>query len=240
VQSIARQPCNGDLPTVAGFDPAKDPGRSDYQKFRSEAVQKTFKTCAAGNCHGSQSNDLYLTCGDSEEQLRWNYYAATQYLTQTPEASELVRRPLSPAQGGAYHEGGVIFDSPSDENYVALLDWAREHGPADFGTVDPNLLFFAHKVQPILAKKGCVMVQCHSASQFHDYRLRAGSGGSFSLSATKRNYELSIAQLSIESPDVNASRLVRKNLYRPELNAEALGSRIAAVPFSKTSPKRRA
>jgi hypothetical protein len=62
-----------------------------------------------------------------------------------------------------------------------------------------------------------MMVQCHSASMFHDYRLRGGSGGSFSLSATRKNYELSLAQLAVESEDPNASRIVRKNLYRPEV-----------------------
>ena len=68
-----------------------------------------------------------------------------------------------------------------------------------------------------------MMLQCHSAAQFHDYRLRGGSGGSFSFSATSRNYELSVAQLGVESPDVNAGRLVRKNLYRPEVFGGAQG-----------------
>ena len=70
----------------------------------------------------------------------------------------------------------------------------------------------------MLVKKGCMMAQCHSAAMFHDYRLRGGSGGSFSLSATRKNYALTFAQLSLESDDVDASRLVRKNLYRPELS----------------------
>ncbi|HXN30373.1 MAG TPA: hypothetical protein VN894_00870, partial [Polyangiaceae bacterium] len=78
-------------------------------------------------------------------------------------------------------------------------------------------VFFAQKVQPVLVKKGCMMAQCHSAAMFHDYRLRGGSAGSFSLAATRKNYTLSVAQMSFESDDVNASRLVRKNLYRPEV-----------------------
>lgn len=224
-QNQTRQACNSDVPSVAGFDPNTDPPRADFAKFKNDGtIHDTIKnTCGAGNCHGTQANDLYLSCGDSDQQVRWNYYAATQYLAQTPEASELLRRPLSPSQGGAYHEGGTIFDSSGDERYVALLDWANAHGPADFGQLDANFTFFAHRVQPVLAKKGCMMVQCHSGSQFHDYRLRGGSGGSFSLNATKRNYALSMAQLSVESEDVNASRLVKKNLFRPELSAGAEG-----------------
>ncbi len=67
------------------------------------------------------------------------------------------------------------------------------------------------------------MAQCHSAAMFHDYRLRGGSAGSFSLAATRRNYALSVAQMSFESEDVNASRLVRKNLYGHEISALSSG-----------------
>ena len=238
-QNLARQPCKNDIPQVAGFDAARDPSRPDFARFKNDArLKDTLKVgCAAGNCHGAQSNDLYLTCGDTDEGVRWNYFAARQYLTQTPEGSELLRRPLSPSQGGAYHEGGVIFDSPTDERYVSILDWAREHGPAEFGTLDANFLFFAHKVQPVLAKKGCMMVQCHSASLFHDYRLRGGSGGSFSLSATKRNYDLSLAQLSVESVDPNASRLIKKNLYRPGLAPGAIGIAHRGGPLFEDFPE---
>src|SRR6185436_8411488 len=120
-------------------------------------------------------------------------------------------------QGGAYHEGGVVFAASSDDGYARLAQWAGEHGPATSTRNDAAFLFFADKVQPVLVKKGCMMIQCHSASMFHDYRLHGGSGGSFSLSATRQNYELSLQQLAIESEDPNASRLVRKNLYRPEV-----------------------
>jgi hypothetical protein len=54
---------------------------------------------------------------------------------------------------------------------------------------------------------------------FHDYRLRGGSAGSFSLNTTMRELHVLVAQMSFESDDVNASRLVRKNLYRPEVFA---------------------
>jgi hypothetical protein len=62
-----------------------------------------------------------------------------------------------------------------------------------------------------------MMAQCHSGAMFHDYRLRGGSGGTFSLGATRKNYALSLAQLSLESDDIGTSRLVRKNLYRPDV-----------------------
>ncbi|MBP9112517.1 MAG: hypothetical protein KBF88_06885, partial [Polyangiaceae bacterium] len=97
------------------------------------------------------------------------------------------------------------------------------YGPFTPENIDPNFLFFANRVQPLLVKKGCMMAQCHTPSQFNEYRIRGGSGGNFSLVATRKNYELSLEQLAVESPNVNASRLVRKNLFRPEVSPGGSG-----------------
>ncbi len=226
--SVDRLPCSNFVPPRGDFDVTKDPPRGDFALFRDKVNgvitgkdgapgKPVGASCSAGNCHGTVANTLYFTCGVTPEQVRWNYLVAEEYLAQTPEQSELLRRPLSPAQGGAYHEGGIVFPSPSDDGYRALDEWARVHGPPQVKQADAGFAFFSSKVQPMLVKKGCMMIQCHSASMFHDYRLHGGSGGSFSLAATRKNYELSLAQLSVESEDPNASRMVRKNLYRPEV-----------------------
>ncbi|HEX7602491.1 MAG TPA: hypothetical protein VF316_12835, partial [Polyangiaceae bacterium] len=216
--AVDRLPCTPNVPPAGnGFDPTQDPGAPDFDLFKSGVNPAIRKSCAASNCHGTAANELYFTCGDTPEQLRWNYFSASQYLAQTPEQSELLRRPLSPALGGAYHEGGAIFASTQDPDYQSILTWAKTHGPIVTSNLTPEFLFFAHRVQPVLVKKGCMMLQCHSAAMFHDYRLRGGSGGSFSLTASKKNYALSLAQLSVESEDITASRIVRKNMYRPEL-----------------------
>ncbi len=218
-----RLPCSQFIPGRPDFDLTTDPSTPDFALFR-DRVNPLFtgqsgaaSACAAGNCHGTSANSLVLTCGITPEQVRWNYRAAEEYLAQTPEQSELLRRPLSPAAGGAFHEGGVIFTSPRDDGYVALQDWASLHGPLRTASPDPGFAFFSDKVQPVLVRKGCMMIQCHSSSMFHDYRLRGGSGGTFSLSATRKNYDLSLAQLALDTDDPNASRLLRKNLYRPEV-----------------------
>jgi hypothetical protein len=216
-RNLERGPCNPVVPREAGFDPNVDPQTKDFGTFKANVSGVIQKNCSAGNCHGTSANELFFTCGDTPEQVRWNYRAASEYLAATPEQSELLRRPLSPQQGGSFHEGGVIFATQASEGYEALRSWAAEHGPPVPPTVDPTFGFFAHRVQPVLVRKGCMMVQCHSAAMFHDYRLRGGSGGAFSLSATRRNYELSLQQLSLDSEDVDASRIVRKNLYRPEI-----------------------
>jgi hypothetical protein len=223
-RSLERQPCNAFVPPRADFDLTRDPERADFGLFRDKVSPmlsgrgkdgSETTSCAAGNCHGTISNSLYLTCGDTPEQIRWNYFVAEEYLAQTPEQSELLRRPLSPSQGGAFHEGGVMFASTGDEGYRVLDEWARAHGPPELPEASAGFAFFSNKVQPMLVKKGCMMMQCHSATMFHDFRLRGGAGGTFSLNATRKNYELSLAQMSLESDDLDASRMVRKNLYRP-------------------------
>lgn len=210
-------------PAQPGFDPNNDPTTADYPQFEQSAEPVLSESCAFGNCHGTTVNALYLTCGSSGPEVRWNYFAASNYLAATAEESELVRRPLASAQGGSYHEGGPIFTSVTDPRYTALVSWGQAHGPPQPGTLDPAFLFFAQKVQPVIAKKGCMMVQCHSAGMFHDFRLRGGSAGSFSLTTTQKNYTFSIAQMSFESDDVNASRLVQKNLFRPDVVAGSTG-----------------
>ncbi len=200
-----------------------DPPSADYPLFRDKIQPMLSARCSAGNCHGSASNSLQLFCGGSPEDTRANYWAASDYLAATPEGSELLRRPLPPAVGGTFHEGGEIFSGPGDADYQLLFDWAKAHGPPTTGDLGAGFRFFAHRVQPMLVRKGCMQMQCHSASIFHDYRLRGGSSGSFSLSATRKNYALSLDQLALESADPRASRLVQKNLFRPESMAGAVG-----------------
>jgi hypothetical protein len=144
--------------------------------------------------------------------VRWNYFAAQDYVSTDPPLSEIVRRPLSAAAGGTFHEGGTVFSSTADAGYQALLDWATEKGgPTNLDT-SPGFEFFTDRVQPMLVRRGCMMLGCHSSAMFHDYRLRGGSGGHFGLPATRKNYELTLEQLALDAPNPEASRLIRKNL----------------------------
>ena len=225
--TLLRYPCVSTDPdiTIAPFNASTfvpgsvDHTAPDYQYFQSNVAPFIQSTCSAGNCHGTKSNELYFLCGSDQAQLDWNYFTASQYISNPPSASELIRRPLAPQSGGSFHEGGTIFQNASDPNYQAFLTWAKQHGPTDFSKLPSalaNLPFFAKRVQPMLVKKGCMMMQCHSPAMFHEYRLRGGTGGAFSFFTSVRNYTSSVLQLSLESSDVTASRLVRKNLFRPD------------------------
>jgi hypothetical protein len=213
-KDLGRTPC----PTTPGsdplFDPSVDPTSPDYAVFRDSVNSVLGGTCAAGNCHGSPSNSLYLTCGKTPEQTRWNYFAAGDYVSTDPESSELLRRTVASSSGGTYHEGGTLFQSTGDAGYRAILDWVTKKGGVDPSHVpsDPGFSVFVSRVQPMLVKKGCMILGCHSPAMGHDYRLRSGSGGHFGLPATRHNYRLTLDQLALESPDPNTSRLLRKNL----------------------------
>lgn len=214
-EDLRNTPCSETPGSDPLFDPAFEPTSEDYKTFRSTVNEVLGENCAAGNCHGSPSNSLYLTCGKSEEQRRWNYFAAGDYVSAAADSSELLRRSLSDSAGGTYHEGGSIFDNADDPGYRAILKWAEEKGGPTNIPTETGFLFFADRVQPMLVKKGCMLIGCHSPAMGHEYRLRGGSGSHFGLPATRRNYELSLEQLALESPDPRASRILRKNLQPP-------------------------
>ncbi len=211
-KEYAPTPCTPTIGSDPLFDPSADPTAPDFATFKERVNPVLGKSCAAGNCHGSPANSLHLTCGETTEQTRWNYFAMQDYVSSDPPLSEIVRRPLAASAGGTFHEGGTIFSSTSDEGYQALLDWATEKGGPTNVPTDPGFEFFADRVQPMLVRRGCMMLGCHSSSMFHDYRLRGGSGGHFGLPATRHNYELTLEQVALDSPNPEASRLIRKNL----------------------------
>src|SRR6185436_8226429 len=140
--------------------------------------------------------DLYLSCGQDAEEQRWNYEVTLRFRNAQAVTSELLRRPMANRAGGVFHEGGDVFQDTSEPDYKTLLAWAE-----DIATRRPDLLrfepapdeaglrFFANRVQPVLVRKGCMFLACHSPAMFHDLRLRGGARGYFSEIATRRNYE---------------------------------------------------
>ncbi len=209
---IELSPCNTAPGADPAFDPGVDPQSLDFATFSASVNPIVGERCAAGNCHGSSGNSMYLTCGDTLEQTRWNHFVLGDYVSRSPRTSEILRRALDPAAGGTFHEGGTVFEDAQDPEYRALLAWAEEKGGPNRVPDEPGFEFFTARVQPMLVKKGCMQLGCHSPTMGHDYRLRGGSAGHFGLPASRRNYELSLDQISLESSDPNASRIVRKNL----------------------------
>ena len=209
---IEKEPCLDRIGKDPMFDPSKDPATPDYAAFVSDVNDWLVSSCAGSNCHGAPEGSFPLSCGKTPEQKRWNYFSASDYVAKDPQFSELLRRPMNPAYGGTYHEGGAFFDSPADAQYQKVLAWAKAQGGATNVPKDAGFDLFAKRVQPMLVKRGCILVGCHSAPAFNDFKPRASSGSHFGLAATRDNYRQVLKQVALESPDPNAGRLIRKNL----------------------------
>ncbi len=211
-KEYATTDCSETVGADPAFNPDVEPTAEDFATFEARVNPVLGKSCAASNCHGAPSNSLHLTCGTSADQVRWNYFATQDYVSSDSPLSEIVRRPLAASAGGTFHEGGAVFGSTADPGYQALLDWASEKGGPSNVDTSPGFEFFTERVQPMLVRRGCMMLGCHSSSMFHDYRLRGGSGGHFGLPATRKNYELTLEQVALDTESPEASRLIRKNL----------------------------
>ena len=246
VLSQSHGKCRSGAGSHPGFDPDTAPAdEASFRSFVRDAQPVLVERCAGSSCHGSPIADLYVSCGISEAEQRWNYFVAVAHADLSASLSELLRRPLSKQRGGTYHEGGTIFANTDDPDYKALRGWIESTIAAAPEVVlyqpeDEGLRFFGNYVQPMLVKEGCMFQNCHSPAMFHDLRLRGGSQGVFSRIAFDRNYEMAKLMLSLESVDPNASRLIAKNLFCPKTRV-ARASRTAVVRCSRTSrrPPRR-
>jgi hypothetical protein len=210
--------CASAAPAVVG---TIDRGSDAYQSF-VQSVQPVLKAnCAYSTCHSSPQADFYLTCGDSPQQQDANFQRVSSFVVDAPnnvEQSEFLLRPLDPHAGGISHTGGIFFPSRNDKTWKILRDWAQKAQAAapPPPTVSAGETFFGEQVMPLLIRRGCALEGCHSPNGFNDFRLRPGGPGSMSRAALHRNYETALTEfMSLDSPDVRQSRLVKKNLLAP-------------------------
>ena len=201
-----------DLTVVDELSPA-------FTAFRDEVMPKLKTSCAFSTCHSSPQSDFYITCGDDDAQLRFNFLQASDFVAPpgtAPEQSEILLRPLAPSGGGVSHTGGIFFSSRSDDTWLQWKAWAVavQANPIAAAPKSTGQTFFEANVMPILLKRGCALEGCHSPDGFNDFRLRPGAQGFFAPSALKRNYETLINEfMAPDSVDVRQSRAVKKNIF---------------------------
>jgi WD40-like Beta Propeller Repeat len=229
-QSVSLGECTSGAGAHLGFDPGKAPDAESFGAFVRDVQPILRDRCAGGNCHGSKQADFYLSCGDNEAERRWNYFVAVAHADLSASLSEILRRPLSKQRGGTFHEGGTIFLTTEDPDYMALRTWVEnlvktKPELVDYEPADEGLRFFGNYVQPVLVKKGCMFQNCHSPSMFHDLRLRGGSQGTFSRIAFDRNYEIARSMLALESEHPEDSRIIAKNLYPADRGGHGVAHR---------------
>ena len=196
-----------------------DTSTAGYQMFVDQVMPFLFNSCAYGTCHSSPQADFYLTCGEGDEQLKFNYGQAAGFVVPSGtavEQSEILLRPLSSLAGGVSHTGGVFFPSRDDANWKMVKDWAvlvQMSPPLGPVVKTAGQTFFEDRVMPKLLQRGCALEGCHSPDGFNDFRLRSGANGSFAPLALRRNYEAALDEfMALDTIDVKQSRAVKKNI----------------------------
>ncbi|MBC8074391.1 MAG: hypothetical protein IAG13_39085, partial [Deltaproteobacteria bacterium] len=207
--------CSNSLPP--GFT------KADYVTPLTQAAFETYKAqvqpiltehgCSAGSCHGAPQSDFYITCGEGEDELAFNFSQAWSFVNDPVEDSQLLRVPLAVGAGGRGHTGGDQFASTSDAEYDTIRTWADAIGKLEFAKGDAGKIFFAQNIQPLLLLRGCASEACHSPAATNDFKLRSGTQGFFSAVALEKNYELLKNEfMALEFADARRSRAVAKGL----------------------------
>jgi hypothetical protein len=216
-------PCTPGVP--AGFDAAFFRSQPGFARFRDD-IEPILEAhgCGAGSCHGAPQSDFFLTCGDDDDQVAFNFSQAWAFVNDTGIAgmpqvldSQLLRVPLAAGAGGRGHTGGDQFPSTEDPEFVTIQGWAESVGKLDFANGDPLKQFFADHVQPIFVQRGCASQGCHSPQGNNDFKLRAGSIGFFSAVSLRKNYELVRNDfMAMEFPDARRGRVVAKSILEDD------------------------
>ncbi|HEY0254837.1 MAG TPA: hypothetical protein VGC41_25100, partial [Kofleriaceae bacterium] len=180
--------------------------------------------CTSSNCHGAPQSDFYITCGDSDDQLAFNFTQAWSFVNNPVDDSQILRVPLAVAGGGRGHTGGDQFADTDDHDYTTIRDWASSVGLLDFANGDPVKQYFKDNVQPILIARGCQFQACHSPAATNDFKLRSGTQGFFSALALEKNYELLRNDfMALEFPDSRRGRAIAKALLDTDARASTVG-----------------
>ncbi|MBL0213559.1 MAG: PD40 domain-containing protein [Myxococcales bacterium] len=201
----------------AGF--VNTPQRQMFFDAYKASVQPVFArhNCAAGNCHGAPQSDFYITCGNDDDQLAFNFSQAWSFVNAPVDDSQLLRVPLAVSAGGRGHTGGDQFSSSGDADFAAIKTWASSVGVLPFANGDPAKQFFQDRVQPILLQRGCSFQACHSPQATNDLKLRSGTPGFFSAVALDKNYDLLKREfMAMEFPDARRSRAVAKTILKDD------------------------
>jgi hypothetical protein len=160
------------------------PSAADIETFRN-TVEKVFLTDRGGTmpgfaacvmCHTWQTSVRFSLqtpasdAGWTVEQSRRNFDVVTKLVnTAAPETSRLLLKPLNPTAGGMGHTGGTYWNSRTDPEYQAVLQWIKSLPARQYvAAADPPLdfEFFRACVQPVFAnpREGHIKCSnCHSS-----------------------------------------------------------------------------
>ncbi len=164
------------------FDGSADPPAADYATFRAGAGPVLVQNCAAGQLprlDGEHAPPHVRQHATSSSAGTTSPRATTSPRTRARARSCGARcraRRAAPTTKAAPFFGRATTPAIEPSRRGSAEKRRPTNVPSDAG-----FPFFADRVQPMLVKRGCMMLGCHSGSMFHDFRLRGGSGGHFGL-----------------------------------------------------------
>lgn len=116
---------------------------ADFDTFVSIVQPILSEKCANPSCHGNPDRPLeiyavsqhrldpaivFLDVPLTDEEVKLNFHRACAFLADVDDPKEcaLVQKTLSETYGGARHGGGIIFENPTDPDYLEILAWIED------------------------------------------------------------------------------------------------------------------
>ena len=131
----------------------------------------------------------------TETQSATNYDMLARLVNASdPASSKLLRKPLAPSAGGEGHTGGTYWESTSDPEYQAVLEWIRTLPAARFTPpAQPTLDFEFYRscVQRVFStpKPGQLpCTSCHGGGQA-GFAPEAANGTSWTEPEARRGFQ---------------------------------------------------
>ncbi len=192
--------------------------------FRTDIVPIIERDCGTSVCHAASDeqfaglpasyyafpvdSDGKITGSDRLEAARVR--TLEKLASEDVKFSEFIRKPLDESLGGLAHRGGTQYGSMASPDLVALMRWGQSVRPEELPEISPRAVRYAKEVEPILAKKRCMLSSCHGASAANLLLFDPGVVGDFDINSSKRNYASVAVHLNLATPDPFMSRLLRK------------------------------
>ena len=193
-------------------------------EFTDVIIPLLEEHCSSTACHGTDdvafaglNPDYFAFPLDADGHIRGEERVQTAFdraratlSSAGPVFAELIRKPLDESLGGLPHRGGVQFGSMSDPDLEALLAWAESQRPADAEPLPDLAQRYAAEVQPLLARSGCMITNCHGSGASNSLIFDPGVLGEFDEGATMKNYGKVVFHLNFDTPDPFMARIIRK------------------------------
>ena len=195
--------------------------------------------CTSSNCHGAPQSDFYITCGDTDEELAFNFTQAWSFVNNPVDDSQILRVPLAVSAGGRGHTGGDQFAGTDDSDFNKIRDWASSSGCSISRTA-----IRSSSTSRTTSSRSCCSARlsrsrrCHSPAGDERLQVALGHAGLLLGSlALEKNYDLLRNEfIALEFPDSYvAVAPIAKNAVARWISRTTSGRRHRASRWARSS-----